>query len=130
MTDPHLCHCGAWGAFGYTRTTVDQAKWFCGAHRPKWTPNAPTIPGDRPIPGRRRALCAFCNGELDSMGVGVYRWTAGWVQQRAGGGGNAVSLPRREPHWAHRICVERASAPGHHERTLFEPPLTGPKQNG
>ena len=59
------------------------------------------------IPGRFRAECEFCHLELDTRQDGTHQWTAGWVMQRAGGGGHGVSLPQRAQRWAHRLCVER-----------------------
>jgi len=60
------------------------------------------------IPTRFRAACEFCRLELDTQADGVHQWTAGWVKNRGGGGGHGISLPQREPRWAHRQCVERA----------------------
>jgi hypothetical protein len=35
----HLCHCGAWGAFGYgVRLRHDElGTWYCREHRPRTT---------------------------------------------------------------------------------------------
>src|SRR5262245_61400019 len=54
-----------------------------------------------------RVKCEFCNYELDTTESGTHQWTAGWVKLRSGGGGHGVSLPVREPKWAHGQCVER-----------------------
>lgn len=60
----------------------------------------------RPIPRRYRWKCEFCQEELDTRLPGIYQWTSGWVMNRDGGGGHGVSLPEREPRFAHRHCVE------------------------
>ena len=59
-------------------------------------------------PERFSARCHYCGLEMDTRDLGIYQWTAGWVLQRAGGGGHGISLPQRENRWAHGICVERA----------------------
>ena len=65
----------------------------------------PTIP----IPERLRADCYLCHRPLNMRSEGVYQWTAGWVKNRSGGGGHAVSLPQRENRWAHGHCVDLAA---------------------
>lgn len=123
MTDPflHNCHCGQWGSFGYTRTTVEAAQWYCREHRPDWTANNEYARAPRSTPARFIAQCALGDHELDTRTPGVYQWTSGWVMQRAGGGGHAITLPKRANSWACRTCVERA-VKGHGERSLFDPP--------
>ena len=61
------------------------------------------------VPTRFRVRCALCPHELDTRlaNGSICQWTAGWVLQRAGGGGHGVSLPERANRWAHRQCVER-----------------------
>jgi hypothetical protein len=61
----------------------------------------------QPIPAKYRATCEFCGHDVDVRDLGVYQRTSGWVMNRAGGGGHGVSLPEREPRWAHGLCVER-----------------------
>jgi hypothetical protein len=62
------------------------------------------------IPLKRRATCELCDGELDVQAKGVHQWTAGWVRQRAGGGGHGVSCPVRSHRWAHGDCVDQLAA--------------------
>jgi len=59
------------------------------------------------IPERYRARCEFCDKPLDVRDTGVFQRTSGWVMNRTGGGGHGVSLPEREPRWAHGMCVEK-----------------------
>lgn len=66
------------------------------------------IPHMQPIPERCKATCEFCHGEFDIRDRGVYQYTKGWVMSREGGGGHSISLPEREPRWAHGLCVEYA----------------------
>jgi hypothetical protein len=66
--------------------------------------------GDQPIPARYCVACELCGRPLDVRDKGVYQHTRGWVMNRAGGGGHGVSLPERDPRWAHGRCVERAVA--------------------
>ena len=61
------------------------------------------------IPSRYRALCEFCGRELNTQTNGIYQLTAGWVMQRAGGGGHGVSLPKRANRWACGYCVEKTA---------------------
>lgn len=65
------------------------------------------IPMLQAIPAKYASACAFCGEILDVRDRGVYQRTSGWVMNRDGGGGHAVSLPEREPRWAHGICIER-----------------------
>ena len=58
---------------------------------------------------QRWVACALCAKEVDPDALGTYQWTAGWVQRRAGGGGNAVACAVREPRFAHPACVDRAT---------------------
>jgi hypothetical protein len=75
---------------------------------------------DAAIPDRYRVACEFCHGALDVRDHGVYQHTAGWVMNRAGGGGHAVSLPLRDPRrWAHGPCVERMTAGTFAQRSLL-----------
>lgn len=53
------------------------------------------------------AKCELCGNELNTQANGVHQWTAGWVMNRSGGGGHAVSLPQRDNRWAHGYCVDR-----------------------
>jgi len=64
--------------------------------------------------------CALCGRAVDPEAIGVYQWTAGWVQRREGGGGHGISLAKREPRWAHRDCVERAVRGVLHQTELFK----------
>jgi hypothetical protein len=70
------------------------------------------------IPERFRQPCDFCGQTLDTRAKGVHQWTAGWVEQRAAGGGHAISMPVRENRWAHGPCV-RAAAPADLQLALF-----------
>lgn len=65
--------------------------------------------GHAPIPGRFRQSCELCGHDVDVRERGVHQWTAGWVMQRAAGGGHGISLPQRENRWAHRHCVDSAA---------------------
>lgn len=71
------------------------------------------------IPERYRMPCEFCRGPLDVRDRGVFQHTAGWVMNRAGGGGHGVSLPERANRWAHRWCVESAIKGTLHQRSMF-----------
>jgi hypothetical protein len=114
----HYCACGAWGAFGFGRGTRE---WYCAAHRPDWIPNT-----DRE--NRHRIRCAYCQKVIeDPAAASVHRWTSGWVMQRTGGGGHAISLPRRSPYWAHRHCVEREAKGNSNQGLLFEPEEVAPR---
>jgi len=79
------------------------------------------MPGDN-IPDRFRATCEFCKIDLNTQALNVYQYTAGWVMQRAGGGGHGVSLPERANRWAHRHCVENVSRGREGQTSLFGPP--------
>jgi hypothetical protein len=72
----------------------------------------------RVIPERYRAKCEFCPDPIDIRDEGVHQWTAGWVMQRAGGGGHGISCAVRENRWAHKKCVERESR-GLPQQSLF-----------
>ncbi len=74
----------------------------------------------QPIPERYRAACEFCHRELDIRDRGVYQHTAGWVMNRAGGGGHGISLPVRNNRWAHGLCVERTSNGTFAQSTMFD----------
>jgi len=56
-----------------------------------------------------RATCEFCKGDLDTGEEGVYRWVAGWVKNRDGGGGHGISCPVRSDRYAHHHCVVNAA---------------------
>lgn len=57
------------------------------------------------IPPAYAATCDLCRESLDTRSHGVHQWTAGWVMQRAGGGGHGISCAEREQRWAHGNCV-------------------------
>ncbi len=61
---------------------------------------------DSKIPGHVRAQCELCGREVNTGVDGVYRWTAGWMMNRSGGGGHSLSLKQSENKWAHGKCVE------------------------
>lgn len=63
--------------------------------------------------------CPFCGQRVDPNQKGVYRKVTGWVQVRAGGGGNAVRLPSPPQAFAHRFCVDRAARGGATQPDLF-----------
>jgi hypothetical protein len=71
------------------------------------------------IPERYRSTCEFCQHELDTRALGVHQFTTGWVKNRAGGGGHAVSLPTRENRWAHGHCIDRLAAGRFSQEELF-----------
>jgi hypothetical protein len=71
------------------------------------------------IPTRFRARCEFCHFTVDTRLSGVYQWTAGWVMQREGGGGHAVSLPERSNRFAHGHCIDRQAQGNPQQRKLF-----------
>lgn len=73
----------------------------------------------QPTPTRYRAKCDFCHEDLDVRDRGVYQRTSGWVMNREGGGGHGVSLPEREPRWAHGRCVEQRSKGSLNQPKLF-----------
>ena len=110
----HDCHCGAWGSRGVgVRLFKGRlGSWYCAAHiadaKPEEIDVSDTPHTAIPIPTRFRSVCEFCNSDLDTRAAGVHQWTAGWVMQRAGGGGHGISLPERSNRWAHRYCVENA----------------------
>jgi hypothetical protein len=110
----HHCHCGAWGSRGVGVRLLEGrlGTWFCAAHigeaKPEERPVEQQTPRPMTIPTRFRAMCELCSTELNTQADGVHQWTAGWVMQRAGGGGHGISLPERSNRWAHRHCVENA----------------------
>ena len=57
-------------------------------------------------PQRFVAHCAFCGMELDIRQPGVFQLTSGWVKNRSQGGGNAIALAERQPHWACAACID------------------------
>lgn len=61
------------------------------------------------IPTRFQTNCEFCGCELDTRRQGVHQYVEGWVQNRAGGGANAVRLPNHHLRWACKICVDTKS---------------------
>ena len=61
------------------------------------------------IPAAYAAPCDLCDEQLDVRAVGVHQWVAGWVMQRAGGGGHGISCPQRARRWAHGRCVTAAA---------------------
>jgi hypothetical protein len=73
----------------------------------------------QPIPEKFRALCEFCQKELDIRDKGVFQHTSGWVMNRVGGGGHGVSLAARDNRWAHPLCVERMSKGTFGQRQMF-----------
>jgi hypothetical protein len=66
-----------------------------------------------------RINCEFCKKELDIHGVGVHQFTKGWVKNRSGGGGHGISLPEREPRWAHGYCIDRLTSGTFSQEQLF-----------
>lgn len=87
----------------------------------------PYIDPRRAIPARFLVKCDFygkdpqCPGDLDTRAEGVFQGIAfGYVMNRSGGGAHAVSLlVRKNDSWAHRHCVERATAGLGGQKTLF-----------
>jgi hypothetical protein len=61
------------------------------------------------IPERFRARCEFCPEAVDTRAEGTHQFVSGWVKNREGGGGHGVSLPKREPRWAHPWCIDSAT---------------------
>jgi hypothetical protein len=57
--------------------------------------------------GEAMITCHFCKNDVDPRETGVHQYTRGWVKIRSGGGGHGVSIPIREPFFAHGHCVER-----------------------
>lgn len=77
---------------------------------PRTTGTTHTVTDERlRIPDAYLAHCDLCGGDLDIRADGVHQWTAGWVMQRAGGGGHAIRCVDRARRWAHRGCVDRAA---------------------
>lgn len=58
------------------------------------------------IPQRFVVHCVFCNAPLDMRQDGVFQLTSGWVKNRSQGGGNAIALAERQPHWACPHCID------------------------
>jgi hypothetical protein len=81
-------------------------------------------------PQRFIAACHFCGRDLDIRANGVHQFASGWVKNRSGGGGHGLSLPKRENHWSHGLCIERRVRGTFDQRGLFgeqqsaEPPPT------
>jgi hypothetical protein len=71
------------------------------------------------IPERNRATCEFCHQELNVQANGVHQFTKGWVKIRSGGGGHGISLPEREPRWAHGYCIDRLASGKFSQNELF-----------
>ena len=54
-----------------------------------------------------KAKCEFCGrGIPDPSAHGIHQFVSGWVMNRAGGGAHGIRLPRAEPRFAHRECVD------------------------
>ena len=66
-----------------------------------------------------RIICEFCKQDLDIRSMGVHQFTKGWVKNRSGGGGHGVSLPEREPRWAHGHCIDRLTDGRFTQEQLF-----------
>lgn len=119
----HYCHCGEWGSRGVgVRLLKGQlGTWYCPAHIAEAKQERPVeqTPRTMTIPTRFRAACEFCGDELNTQSEGVHQWTAGWVMQRAGGGGHGISLPERSNRWAHRHCVENAIRGYAQQQSMF-----------
>ncbi|MBT1509480.1 hypothetical protein KIP88_03100 [Bradyrhizobium sp. SRL28] len=120
----HYCHCGAWGSrgVGFSFLKGRLGTWYCAAHIAEAKPEEIPMeqaPRPIPIPARFRASCEFCGNELNTQSDGIHQWTAGWVMQRAGGGGHGISLPERSNRWAHRLCVENAIRGGTQQQSMF-----------
>jgi len=58
------------------------------------------------IPERFLVNCTFCGDPIDLRKPGVYQLTTGWVKNRKEGGGNAVALAEKQPHWSCGLCME------------------------
>lgn len=120
----HYCHCGNWGSRGVGVRLLSGrlGTWYCAAHiaeaKREEIPVEQT-PRTMTIPTRFRAACEFCGNELNTQAEGVHQWTAGWVMQRAGGGGHGISLPERSNRWAHRHCVENAIRGTAQQQSMF-----------
>jgi hypothetical protein len=121
----HYCHCGAWGSrgVGFSFLKGMLGTWYCAEHAPPLrTEEGRPMEQTRttpPIPARYRAACEFCGNELNTQAEGVHQWTAGWVMQRAGGGGHGISLPERSNRWAHRQCVENEVRGATQQQSMF-----------
>jgi hypothetical protein len=110
-----------WGPFGYGVQLLAgrEGAWYCAEHRPANPPSFKPVKVTGMIPSRFKALCEFCKRELDTRMDGTHQWTSGWVMQRRGGGGHAISMPKRENRWAHRQCVEKASKGSLGQTSMF-----------
>lgn len=71
-------------------------------------------------------LCEFCNDPVNPQEPGTHQFTLGWVKNRAGGGGHAVALPKREPRWAHNWCIKKAAAGTIGQGSLLDDPNAKP----
>lgn len=71
------------------------------------------------IPERYRAICEFCQQQLDIRALGIHQYTKGWVKNRSGGGGHGISLAERENRWAHGYCIDRMSSGAFTQTDLF-----------
>lgn len=69
------------------------------------------------IPERFQATCTFCHDPLDIRKAGIFQLTYGWVKNRKEGGGNAIALAEKQPHWACTHCIE-AKSRGHAQYQL------------
>lgn len=61
------------------------------------------------VPLRFRALCVYCQTDVDVRAEGVYSLQTGWMKNRSQGGGNALALrePVRPLSWACHDCIDR-----------------------
>ena len=119
MPFEHYCQCGEWGAYGFARPNQEY-QWYCDQHRPDWTPNSERSK-------HYRIRCTICGENIeDPSAPGTFQWTSGWVQNRRGGGGHALSLPKRHPYWAHKSCLERKIKGWIGQGQMFEPEEGGP----
>lgn len=58
-------------------------------------------------------LCHFCKKPVEPNALGTYRAAAGWIENRSGGGANALRPPKKlYDAFAHRTCLDLA-AKGH-----------------
>lgn len=111
----HLCHCGAWGAFGYRVRLLNgmEGEWYCRDHRPNPAPmlseeEVRVKPMDsNKIPERFVRKCEICTNDLDMrlMDGSICQYKAGWVTQRARGT-HGIMLQQTQDRWVHRYCVD------------------------
>lgn len=80
------------------------------------------------IPSRFKANCHFCKRELNASENGVYQYVSGWSKNRSGGGTNQISLPKRELHWAHGVCIDRMTKGTFTQGGLFDAAPPPPKE--